>query len=640
MTQSMMTNRSAQHFWTAALLAWWLVSAAVAQRQVDPTAEPGRVAETITSYRTDPGTAVLIFRVFAERNTSLLDRQAVLTLVNAADHSTIWTTTEDKAKGFLTNVRLGSYGLDVSAVGYLTAHKDLHVMDSNRPLEVEIVLQRDPAALNLDVAEAIISPKARKETKHAISLLKSQNLAKAEKQLDEAYKLAPTSAELNFLLGYLYYQKKDLPKAATYLTTAATLNPRNGEALTLLGRTQLEREDYAAARSVLEQALMVDAEPWLPHSLLADALLHQKNYDKALEESELAIRKGQAAANSAQLIRGESLAGLGRDREAVQALNTFLQSKPGSTLAVQVRSLIAQIQDHTLIASANPPSIPAVHISGVEPLAALPTEVLSIKPWQPPGIDEVKLSTAPGVVCPSEKVIEESGKRVQELVHDVERFAAVEDLFHQSLDSYGIPVRSETRKYNYVASITEPQPGILSVDEYRAEKLNFEGYPDHIASMGFAALALVFHPDRREEFAMTCEGLGESHGQATWIVRFQQREDRPNHMHSYKVGNQLHPVPLKGKAWITADKFQIARIEAEMLKPMPEIQLLSEHQIVEYGPVPFPVKNTTLWLPKSADIYFDFRKHHYYRRHSFEHYMLYSVDTEEKRKEPSLPRAN
>jgi hypothetical protein len=93
-------------------------------------------------------------------------------------------------------------------------------------------------------------------------------------------------------------------------------------------------------------------------------------------------------------------------------------------------------------------------------------------------------------------------------------------------------------------------------------------------------------------------------------------------------------VPLKGRAWITADKFQIVRIEAEMLQPMPEIQLISEHQVVEYGPVPFPKKNTTLWLPKTAEIYFDFRKHHYYRRHSFDHFMLYSVESDEKRKEP------
>lgn len=640
MTYRRMTNRSARRFCSALFLACCLVGAAVAQRNFDPTAEPGRVAETITSYRTDPGTGVLILHVYGQRTTSVLDRQAVVTLVRASDNSAVWTTTEDNGRGFFTNVRLGSYGVDVSAVGYLTAHRDVQMLDSNRPLDVEIVLQRDPAALNLDVSEAIISPKARKEAKHAISLLKSQKLPQAEKRLAEAYKLAPTSAELNFLLGYLYYQKKDLPKAATYLTSAATLNPRNAQALTLLGRTQLEREDYAAARSVLEQALIIDAEPWLPHSLLADAYLHQKTYAKALEEAELAIRKGQAAASSTQLIRGESLAGLGRDREAVDSLNTFLQTTPRSPIAAQVRSLIAQIQEHTLVASAETPSIPAVHMSGVDPLAALPAVSLTLKPWQPPGIDEIKISTAPGVVCPTARVIEESGKRVQELVHDVERFSAVEDLFHQTLDSYGIPVHSETRKYNYVASISEPQPGVLNVDEYRADKLTVTAYPDQIASVGFAALALVFHPDRRDEFAMTCEGLGESHGQAAWLMRFQQRDDRPNHMHAYKLGNQVHPVALKGRAWITADKFQISRIEAEMIKPMPEIQLQSEHQIVEYGPIPFAHRNTSLWLPKSADIYFDFRKHHYYRRHSFDHYMLYSVDTEEKRKEPAAPRQN
>ena len=138
----------------------------------------------------------------------------------------------------------------------------------------------------------------------------------------------------------------------------------------------------------------------------------------------------------------------------------------------------------------------------------------------------------------------------------------------------------------------------------------------------------------RVNFEMSCEGLGDWQGQAAWLVRFRQRSDRPNRMHSYKVGGQVHSVDLKGRAWITADKFQIIRIVAEMITPIPEIQLLSEQQIVEYGPVPFTKKNTTLWLPKSAEIYFDFRKHRYYRRHSFDHYMLYSVDADEKRKEP------
>jgi hypothetical protein len=259
---------------------------------------------------------------------------------------------------------------------------------------------------------------------------------------------------------------------------------------------------------------------------------------------------------------------------------------------------------------------------------------LSLETWLPPSIDDIQPAIAPAVVCPSSQVIEESGKRVQELVQDVERFAAVEDLFHQSLDSYGVPLHTETRKYNYVASISESPPGYLGVNEYRADKLTLLGYPDQIASTGFAALALVFHPHMRDNFDLTCEGLGDWRGQASWLVHFRQREDRPNRMHEFTVGKQSRSVGLKGRAWITADKFQIVRIEAEIVGPVPEIQLLSEHQVVEYGPVPFPRKNTTLWLPKSAEIYFNLRKHRYYRRHSFDHYMLYSVDTEEKHKVP------
>jgi len=615
------------------MLCGLLTTAAWTQRSVMDNAANRH--DVVTDYHTAAGTGVLVFTVFAENTRTHLDRQALLRLVNRANQTATWQTTEETSQGVFTNIPFGSYAVEVSAVGYLSTQKELQVMNSARPAEIDIVLRRDPSAINLDVGDSILSAKARKETKRAVSALKSGKFDDAQKQLDDAYKSAPSSSALNFLLGYLYFQKKDFAKASSYLGTATILNPRDPQALTLLGRAGLERQDYIAARSALEQAIAADAENWLPHCLLADSYLRQKNYDKARDEAQVAIAKGKTEASAAQLVLGQALLGLGLNQQGIQALDTFLQESPRHAMAGQVRDLTAEIRERE---SASPSAETAVktdaRLTGLDPLQALTAPRLSVKSWQPPGVDETHIALAAGVTCPSEKVMEETGMHVQELVDDVTRFAAVEDLFHQSLDEFGNPIRTETRKYNYVASITEAEPGFLAVDEYRADKLDLKGYPDQIASTGFAALALVFHPHMRDNFDMSCEGLGDWHGQAIWLVRFRQRGDKPSRMHSYKVGNVVYPVDLKGRAWITADKFQIVRIESELIRPMPEIRLLSEHQIVEYGPIQFDKKNTSLWLPKSAEIYFDFRRHRYYRRHSFDHYMLFSTDTEEKRKEP------
>jgi len=614
-----------------------LASAALAQMPVpkDPTVNIGATIESLRTYRTTPGTAVLVFHVFAEKNGAHMDRQAVLTLMSVATRTGVVATTDDTSVGYFTDVGLGSYEIEISAVGYLPYRQELKAVDITRPVDYDVVLKHDPNAVNLDVSSSIPSAKARKQAKHAISALKSGNLKVAQKELDQAYKVAPTSPELNFLLGYLYFEKKDFDQAGNFLGTAASLNPRNGQALTLLGRAHLERKDFPAARSALEQAILSDADNWLPHDLLADTYLRQKEYGRARDEAQVAITKGKTVASPAELVLGQALLGLGQDKDGVQALNTFLEQSPKNALAGQVRTLIAEINERNTSRTTSASSaIAAGNLAGVDSLAALDAPTLQVKPWAPPGVDDVQPPVASGTQCPTGQVLAESGQRVQELVDDLSRFAAVEDLFHQPLDPYGIPIRTEVRKYDYVAAISERQPGMVSIDEFRSDKLTLADYPDQIASTGFITLALVFHPGMRDDFDMVCEGLGEWRGQASWLVHFQQRADHPNRMHSYKVGEQVYRVDIKGRAWITADKFQIVRIEADLVKPMPEIRLLSEHQAVEYGPIPFASKKTVLWLPKTAEIYFDFRKHHFYRRHSFDHYMLFSVDAQEKTKAP------
>jgi tetratricopeptide (TPR) repeat protein len=597
--------------------------------------DPNSLRGNSIAYDSDGG-AVIVVTVFTESSKVRLDRQSVVRLLNKRTQTAVWETTTDRSEAVFGSVQYGGYEIEVSAVGFLTANSELEVGSSQGPFEINVVLERDPAAVNLNVADDAMPSRARKNTRRAVAALRSGNLKAAQKRLGEAYKLVPTSAELNFLLGYLYFLEKDFEQASTYLDYATSLNPRHLQALALLGRLELERGDFRTASSALEQAVAVDAEYWLLHDLLAEAYLKQQNYEKARDEAQLAIQKGNKQATPAQLVLGQALLNLQRDQEGLLALKTYLEDSPGSPMAPKVRDLIDEIEKRNPARSSDTENKQesTTASEGVDPLLALGEPTLAMKGWQPPGIDDTELSVASRINCPYEKVIDGSGERVKELVDDVARFSAIEELLHQRLNSLGDPTRTETRKFNYVASISETDPGLLLVDEYRAEHLSPAGFPDQIATNGFAVLALVFHPRMRDAFEMKCEGLGDWHGQATWLVRFEQRDDRPNHIHAYKVGGAVYPVGLKGRAWITADNFQIVRIEAELVKPAPQIQLLAEHQIVEYGPIPFQKKNTVLWLPKSAEIYFDFRKHRFYRRHSFNHYMLFSVDTDEKRKEP------
>jgi tetratricopeptide (TPR) repeat protein len=610
-----------------------LVATSSAQRG-DIFNAPGSTTGLNAGYDdTRGGGTFLLLTVYAESDRKRLDRQSVIKITNQTTQSVGWQTTSDRSEASVS-VPFGHYDVEVSAVGYLTAHKDLQVITALNTICLEIVLHRDPAAVNLDV-DAGMPTKARKETKRGVSALKSGNLKQAQRWLDAAYQLAPTNPDLNFLMGYLSYQEKDFEHAQTYLGTATNLNPRDVQSLTLLGRLGLQREDYVAASSVLEKAVAADSEYWMAHDLLAGAYLKQKKYDQARQQAELAIDKGKGGAGSARLVLGQALVNLGQKEKGIEALKSYLKDSPKSPTAPQVTNLVAELErPEALGGPAKGTSVASVPLAGVDPLFASPEMSFTMKPWQPPGIDETKLSMAAGVACPFDNVIEMSGNRVKDLVNDVSRIAAIEHLLHEQVDEIGNPISKETRDFNYVSAISEDKPGFLAVDEYRAEHLGLSDFPDQISSSGFAALALVFHPDMRDNFEMKCEGLGDWHGQSVWLVHFRQRDDRPARIHDYKVGAETYAVKLKGRAWITTDKFQIVRIESELVNPMKPIQLLSEHQIVEYGPVPFQRKNMELWLPKTAEIYFDFRHHRYYRRHSFDHYMLFAVDADEKRKEP------
>lgn len=594
------------------------------------------------AYETAPGTAVILFHLFAEKKSSPLDRSARVDLTNMADHSGVYLSVPGHEEGVIANVARGEYEISVTAVGYLTTHQAISVINPAVQV-VEVLLRRDPSAVVLSQAAGDLPRKAKKEANRAISELNSGRLAAAQVHLKTAYELAPSNADLNFLVGYLHFEQNDYTQAATYLDKAAALNSRSAQILTLLGRTNLLRENFALARSPLEQAVLIDPEDWLAHDLLAETYLGAKEYDKARKEAEIAIvkggKQGRNDGSAARIALGRALMALGQREEGIRELETFLKESPQNTMAPQIRILVTKIKtSDTDSETVVRPHHGEIEKPPADSLGALPRPSLSMQTWRPPDVDDSKPIVMPEVPCSATEVVEETGKRVQELVQDLTRFAADEELFHQSLDGAGLSISSETRKYDYVAAISSA-PGAVNLDEYRTSKGVKADNPQGIASAGFVMLGFIFHPDMQGSFDFDCEGRGEWNGEASWLVHFRQRHDLPNLLHSYSIGGENFRIDLKGRAWISADKFQIIRIVADMVRPLPEIQLLSEHQTVEYGPVLFAKKNISLWLPQKAEIYFDFRKHHYYRRHSFDHYMLFSIDSEQKDEAPHSPPA-
>ena len=252
-----------------------------------PTNGPGQAARDpkyvpgMSSYDSAPGTGVLVFHVFAEKAGTQLSGQARLDLTNLANHFGVFQIIQSDGEGVFVNIAFGNYEIEASALGYLPIRQPVQVVSTMHPQPIDIVLQRDPSAIDLKVTEDIMSPKARKEARDAVSMLKVGDYPEAQKHLERAYKLAPSNSDLNFLLGYLYFQQKNYDQASMYLTAATSLSPNNAPALTLLGRTNLAQDNYPAARSALEQAILADDSNWLPHNLLADAYLRQKDYGKA-----------------------------------------------------------------------------------------------------------------------------------------------------------------------------------------------------------------------------------------------------------------------------------------------------------------------------------------------------------------------
>jgi predicted Zn-dependent protease len=330
-------------------LCFILAMSLAASAQATPTstrpAGVGSATEGVPTRGTGGGGASLKLSVVDENNARL-DRQAVVKLYDETMKHPTWQPTSKDSDTIFDSLGVGKYDLEVSALGFLTARKDFEIVGKRQldPTKLTIVLHPDPDAIELTGADTSMNPKASKEAEKGLSDMKLGKLPDAQKHLESANKESPTSAYPNFLLGYLYFEQNKLPQAQDYLAKATTIDPHDVQALNLLGRLHLSQHDFAGAKTVASQAIAVSADNATAHGILADAYLNQGDFKNALDEADIALTKGKSPASSAQIVKGQALANLGRDDEAIQALKTYLQSAPDTAAGPQVQQFMAAVE--------------------------------------------------------------------------------------------------------------------------------------------------------------------------------------------------------------------------------------------------------------------------------------------------------
>ena len=536
------------------------------------------------------------------------------------------TVTAQKGKVLFADVPKSGLTVEVVAPGYQTAKKDFEI-GTNIKVKVQVELQpmTDREAAAADRGISALNPKAQKNIGKALDALRANRPADARNYLKDAERDAPNSAEVEYLYGVYASKIGDQSSAQAHWARALELNPNHLSALLAVSQSLLQQHKGASAAPYLTRALEGEPSSWRAHMLMAQAYQFQGQKDQAIKEAERALELGHQQAASVEPLLAHALSENGEKDRAITLLTGYVAVHPSDANSAK---LLEQLKNPTTTKR----TVTTTTITTTTDVPNVADEAMTMPSnWLPPDVDEKIPVVEAGAACNLSDVVQKAGEQIQKFTHDVDRFTATESLTNESINRYGMASSPEKRKFDYLVSIQEVRQGYLGVTEYRNGGGAQDQFPDGLVTNGLPALVLIFHPYYAPNYEMICEGLARTNAGLAWQVHFRQIPGKPNELKTYQFGmnGPSYGVALKGRAWISADNYQIVRMETDIVMPMPEIKLLAEHTTIEYGPVAFQKDNVSLWLPQSAEVYLAWRGRQVHRRHSFSNYLLFATDEKE-----------
>ena len=274
---------------------------------------------------------------------------------------------------------------------------------------------------------SVLAPKLQKELARALEELRAGSLVEAQKRLETVLKSAPDDLTANFILGICSAQRNDLARAKDRWENVLKVSPDHVGALLSVGNALLRENKPAEASQYFSRAVQAQPSGWRAHALLADALFREDSFEESANQAELALELSHGHAGALPLLLARALLSRGDSERASAVQQAYLREHPADSVSTS---------------------------KGAPPVDTT-FEFVSLVPssWLPPDVDEAVPLVDPSVACNLREVLQKSGQRLQELVTNVDKFTATENVTHESFNNWGFPSRAKKFKFNYVVSV-------------------------------------------------------------------------------------------------------------------------------------------------------------------------------------------
>jgi len=242
------------------------------------------------------------------------------------------TTAPPGGRAIFLPQNLGDFSVVAEATGYQTGRVNVDVPIPVR-VEVDVYLQPESSSGPAETAPGapLLAPKAQKEVDAGLKALQENQLEEAQKHLDAAAALAPSHPDILYLHGVLYIRRNELPNAQEVLTKATQMDPHHARALAALGTVLSNQGKFAEAIPPLDRALQINPQSWEARWTLAKACYYQKQYQRALNESQNALTASAGRAPELELLVAQALTSVGRYEDSARALRNFLKNHPDNS---------------------------------------------------------------------------------------------------------------------------------------------------------------------------------------------------------------------------------------------------------------------------------------------------------------------